>query len=160
MIEMIRLKNPYALMEGYNCFGCSPYNPFGLKMEFFEDGDEIICRWVPGEEFAGFHDILHGGIQATMMDEIASWVVLVKLDTSGVTYRLNTRYREAVRISRGGISLRARLVEVRRNIATIEVELRDGQGKVCSEGKADYFLFPRDRAVSEFHYPGREAFYR
>jgi acyl-coenzyme A thioesterase PaaI-like protein len=95
-----------------------------------------------------------------MMDEIASWVVLVKLDTSGVTYRLNTRYREAVRISRGGISLRARLVEVRRSIATVEVELKDGLGKVCSEGIADYFLFPRDRAVSEFHYPGKEAFYK
>ena len=156
---MIRLKNPYALKEGYNCFGCSPNNPLGLKMEFFEDGEDIVCNWEPDKGFAGFHDILHGGIQATMIDEIASWVVLVKLDTSGVTFRLNTRYKEAVRISRGGISLRASLVEVRRNIATIKVELRDGEGKLCSEGSADYFLFPRERAVSEFHYPGKDAFY-
>ncbi len=128
-------------------------------MEFYEDGDEIICNWVPGTEFAGFHNILHGGIQATMIDEIASWVVLVKLDTSGVTFRLNTRYREPVRISGGGVSLRAWLVEVRRGIATIKVELKDGEGKVCSEGTADYFLLPRERAVTEFHYPGKEAFY-
>lgn len=156
---MIRLKNPYAHKEGYNCFGCSPVNPFGLKMEFFEDGEELICEWKPGKEFAGFHDILHGGIQATMIDEIASWVVLVKLDTSGVTFRLNTRYKEAVRISRGSISLRARLVEVRRQIASISVQLKDGTGKLCSEGMADYFLFPKERAVREFHYPGKEAFY-
>jgi len=156
---MIRLKNPYASMEGYNCFGCSPTNPMGLKMEFFEDGDEVVCNWTPENGFAGFHDILHGGVQATMIDEIASWVVLVKMDTSGVTFRLNTRYKEPVRISRGGVSLRARLVEVRRSIATIKVELKDGEGKLCSEGTADYFLFPRERAVSEFHYPGKEAFY-
>ncbi|MFO7669519.1 MAG: PaaI family thioesterase [Bacteroidales bacterium] len=156
---MIRLKNPYAQMEGYNCFGCSPVNPFGLKMEFFEEGDELICNWNPGNEFAGFHDILHGGIQATMIDEIASWVVLVKLDTSGLTLRLNARYRESVRISKGGISLRARLVEVRRSIATIHVQLLDGEGKLCSEGTVDYFIFPRERAVTDFHYPGKEAFY-
>ena len=48
----------------------------------------LYATGIRGTEFAGFHDILHGGIQATMMDEIASWVVLVKLDTSGVTYPL------------------------------------------------------------------------
>ena len=28
-------------MEGYNCFGCSPDNEAGVRMEFYEDGDEI-----------------------------------------------------------------------------------------------------------------------
>ena len=157
---MIRLKNPYASEEGYNCFGCSPGNPIGLKMEFFEDGDEIICKWVPGVNYAGFHDILHGGIQATMLDEIASWVVLVKMDTSGVTSRLNIRYRNPVHISKGGVSLRARLLQQRRNIASIEMKMLDGDEKICSEGTADYFIFPRERAKSEFHYPGKEAFYQ
>jgi acyl-coenzyme A thioesterase PaaI-like protein len=157
---MIRLKNPYALEVGYNCFGCSPGNPIGLQMEFFEDGDEVICNWVPDGNYAGFHDILHGGIQATMLDEIASWVVLIKLDTSGVTSRLNIRYRNPVHISQGGVVLRAKLLKQRRSIATIEMKLMDGDGKVCSEGTADYFIFPRERAVSEFHYPGKEAFYQ
>lgn len=157
---MRALENPYAKKEGYNCFACSPLNPIGLKMEFYEDGDYIIGKWVADENFAGFHDILHGGIQATMIDEIASWFVMVKLDTSGVTSRLNTRYRGPVIISKGNISLRASLAEIRRNIASIDVELMDGDGKVCSEGRADYFLFPRERAVSEFHYPGKEAFYK
>lgn len=157
---MIRLKNPYAKEEGYNCFGCSPGNPIGLKMEFFEEGDEIICKWVPGANYAGFHDILHGGIQATMLDEIASWVVLVKMDTSGVTSRLNIRYRNPVHISKGGLTLRARLLEQRRNIASIEMKMLDGDEKICSEGTADYFIFPQERAKSEFHYPGKEAFYK
>jgi len=157
---MIRLKNPYAHMEGYNCFGCSPFNPIGLKMEFFEDGEELVCKWEPDKQYAGFHDILHGGIQATLIDEIASWVVLVKMDTSGVTSRLNTRYRHAVQVSKGTVLLRARLLEHRRSIATIRVELMDGEGRLCSEGTVDYFIFPREQAVKEFHYPGKEAFYK
>ena len=89
---MIKLKNPYADYKEYNCFGCSPTNPLGLKMEFYEEYDEIISTWKPGDNYQGFHDILHGGIQATMMDEIASWVVFMKLNTAGVTYQLKAKY--------------------------------------------------------------------
>lgn len=156
---MIRLKNPYAEYESYNCFGCSPSNAAGLKMEFFEDGEEIVSRWEPGQLYQGFHDILHGGIQATLMDEIASWVVFLKLDTAGVTYRLQTRYRRPVRISSGPVTLKAVLREQKRNMAVIGVVLLDGTGTVCSEGEVDYFVLPEEKARREMHYPGKEAFY-
>jgi uncharacterized protein (TIGR00369 family) len=156
---MIKLRNPYAHMPGYNCFGCSPTNEMGLRMEFFEEGDEIVSRWKPGMQFQGFHDILHGGIQATLMDEIASWVVMVKLGTAGVTYRMNTVFRAPVRVSRGMLTLRARFVEQKRNIATMQVMLEDGEGKKCSESTVDYFLMGSEKAEKELHYPGKEAFY-
>ncbi len=156
---MIRLKNPYAEYPDYNCFGCSPSNQHGLRMKFFEDGDEIVCTWSPDHHFQGFKDILHGGIQATMMDEIASWVVMVKLDTAGVTLRLSTRYRKPVRLSAGAITLRAKLLSHQRRIATMEVWLLDGDGNRCSEGTVEYFIFDRKKATGEMHYPGKEAFY-
>jgi acyl-coenzyme A thioesterase PaaI-like protein len=156
---MIKLKNPYAGSPGYNCFGCSPANQSGLRMEFYEDGDEVVSAWDPDPQFQGFHDVLHGGIQSTMMDEIASWVVFIKLGTAGVTYRLNVLFRSPVMLSRGPVTLHARFSEQRRNIATIEVDLLDGGGKKCSEGKVDYFLLPRDQATVDLHYPGKEAFY-
>lgn len=156
---MIKLKNPYADYPGYNCFGCSPSNHHGLKMKFYEDGDEIVCAWNPDHHFQGFRDILHGGIQATMMDEIASWVVFVKLDTAGVTFRLNTRYRRPVRLSAGTITLRAKLLQQQRRIASIEVTLLDGEGTVCSDGVVEYFLIAREKAEKEMHYPGKEAFF-
>jgi hypothetical protein len=157
---MIKLKNPYADLPGYNCFGCSPTNPSGLRMEFFEEGDEIISTWSPGLDYQGFHDVLHGGIQATMMDEIASWVVFSKLDTAGVTYQMKTRFKKPVHISKGPVTLRARLLSQRRNIASIEVTLLDGEGKQCSESVVDYFLISREKAEKEMHYPGRESFYK
>ena len=156
---MIKLKNPYAEFKEYNCFGCSPTNSSGLRMEFHEEGENIVSRWSPGHDYQGFHDILHGGIQATMMDEIASWVVFMKLDTAGVTYRLQTRFRKPVRISKGPITLRGGLANLHRSIATIEVTLTDGEGGSCSEGQVDYYVLPRDKAVKEMHFPGKEAFY-
>lgn len=155
---MMKLSNPYAGAPGYGCFGCSPNNQSGLRMEFFKEEDEIVCRWDPQDHFEGFHDILHGGIQATMMDEIASWVVFVMLDTAGVTYELSTRYRKPVMISKGVISIRAKLVKQQKRIAEIEARLYDGDGQLCSESLAKYFVMPREKAVSDFHFPGSEAF--
>jgi uncharacterized protein (TIGR00369 family) len=157
---MIKLNNPYAGLPGYSCFGCSPANSMGLKMEFFKEGDEVLCRWEPGEHFQGFHDVLHGGVQATMMDEIASWVVFVMLDTAGVTYQLTTRFRRPVRISKGTITVRATLVRQQKRIAEIEVRLYDGEGTLCAESQANYYVMPRDKAVQELHFPGKEAFFK
>ncbi len=157
--QMIKLNNPYARLPEYHCFGCSPHHATGLRMEFYDDGEELVSTWEPNPEFQGFHDILHGGIQATMMDEIASWVVFTRLDTAGVTYQMKTRYRKPVHISRGTITLRAKQTEQQRNIVTIAVSLFDGTGTRCSESLVDYFLVPRERAVREMHFPGREAFY-
>jgi acyl-coenzyme A thioesterase PaaI-like protein len=156
---MIKLKNPYAGIPGYNCFGCSPTNRMGLKMEFYETDEEILSRWEPEPQFQGFLDVLHGGIQATLMDEIASWVVMVKLGRAGVTYRMTTVYRAPVRLSAGMITLRARNVGLRRSIASMEVGLEDGNGRKCSEATVEYFLIGEEQAGKELHYPGKEAFY-
>jgi acyl-coenzyme A thioesterase PaaI-like protein len=92
------------------------------------------------------------------MDEIASWVVFVMLDTAGVTYQLNTRFRKPVMISKGIITVRATLVRQQKRIAEIEARLYDGEDVLCAESQANYFVLPRDKAVSEMHFPGKEAF--
>ena len=155
---MTKLNNPYASLPGYSCYACGPTNPSGLHMEFFKEGDELVCKWDPSEYYQGFHDILHGGIQSTMMDEIASWVVFVTLDTAGMTYQLTTRFRKPVLISKGIITVRATLVRHQKRIAEIEARLYDGTDMLCAESQANYFVMPRDKAVQELKFPGKEAF--
>ena len=82
---MKKIINPWKGLEGYNCFGCASNNEAGLKMEFYEDGDEVVSIWKPRPEYQGWIDTLHGGIQAVLMDEICAWVILRKLQTTGVT---------------------------------------------------------------------------
>lgn len=155
---MIKLKNPYAEFKEYQCFGCSPTNPLGLQMQFYKEEDEIVCKWNPNEHFQGFHDILHGGIQSTMMDEIASWVVFVFLDTAGVTYQLSTRFRKPVHLSKGTITIRAKLLKHEKRVAEIEASLYDGEKVLCSESRLNYFVMPREKAEKEMHFPGKDAF--
>ncbi len=156
---MRKIINPYSNLEGYNCFGCSPNNQLGLQMEFYEDGDYVVSDWVPKKHLAGYGNILHGGIQSTILDEIASWVVSVKVKTAGVTATLNVKYKNTVFTDKGKLTIRAKLVDQNRKFAAIHAELLNSEGNVCSEAEIKYFIFPLDIAKRKFHYPGIEAFF-
>ena len=147
-------------MEGYQCFGCAPHNSNGLQMEFMEEGEYVLSEWIPKNYFQGYYQVLHGGIQATLMDEIASWLVQVKLKTAGVTSVMTVRYKKTVPIDKGNIRLRARLTGTRRNLADIHVELFAPDGELGAEGDFVYFTFPQKMAVEKLHYPGYEAFFK
>lgn len=151
---MKKIINPWENVQGYNCFGCAPGNACGLRMEFYEDGQDIVCLWEPRDEFQGWLDTLHGGIQAALMDEICAWVVTRKLQTTGVTSRMETRYRRPVMTNQGAISIRARIREMKRNLAIIDAKLYDNAGKLCSESVCTYFTYPQDEIRKNLWFQG------
>ena len=143
---MRKIKNPWTDKEGYDCYGCCHDNPIGLHMDFYEDGDDIVCFWNPQQHFQGWVDTLHGGIQSTLIDEIASWVVFRKMSTTGVTSNLEVKFKKPVMTTENQITLRAHLVELRRNIATIEVSLYTSRNELATIGKAVYFTVSQEKA--------------
>ena len=149
---MKKIINPFLHLEGYNCFGCAPENPCGVKMEFYEDGDDIVSQWQPTAEYQGWFNTLHGGIQGVLLDEICGWVVMRKLQTAGVTSKMETRYLRPVPTNAGAITLKARIKEQRRNIVLIEAELFDANNTLCSTAVCTYFTFPQKKAREEMHF--------
>lgn len=153
---MKHLDNPFTSLEGYNCFGCAPDNPQGLRMQFTDEGDYVVSIWQPENNFQGWHNVLHGGIQATLMDEIASWVVFAKLGTTGVTSKMAIKLIKPMMIDKGPVKLVAKLREMHHNIAIIDVELMDGEETCCAEGVFHYFTYPEGVAKQKLFYPGRD----
>ena len=149
---MKKIINPWKGLEGYNCFGCAPNNEAGIKMEFYEDGDEVVSIWKPRPEYQGWINTLHGGIQAVLMDEICAWVILRKLQTTGVTSKMETRYRKPVSTTDSHIVLRASIKEVKRNIVIIEAKLYNKDGEVCTEAVCTYFTFSHEKSKDEMHF--------
>ncbi len=149
---MKKIINPWVGMEGYNCFGCSPDNEWGVKMEFYEDGDEIVSYWEPDGRFQGWFNTLHGGIQATLLDEICGWVIIRKLQTAGVTSKMEIKYLKPVHTTEKRISLRARMIEQRRNIVIIDASLYNEAGEECTKAHCVYFAFPQEKAQHDMHF--------
>lgn len=144
---MRKIKNPWLQKEGYNCFGCCPENPAGVHMEFYEAGDDIVCFWKPQAHFQGWIDTLHGGIQSTLIDEIASWVVFRKLQTTGVTSHLEVKYLKPIMTTENQITIRARLAEMKRQVAFIDITIYNSREEICTEGRATYFTATKEKAA-------------
>ena len=149
---MKKIKNPWAHLadKGYNCFACAPSNPYGLKMEFYEDGDDIVSIWEPHTNFQGWLNTLHGGIQATLMDEIGGWIIARKFQTSGMTTNLNVKYKKPVPTGENTtIEIRAHAKEVKRNFVFIEATISHN-GETCSIAEMTYYCFPKEIAEKDF----------
>lgn len=64
-----KTKQPNSL----NCFGCGLENPIGLKLEIYQTGPgEIETTYIAPEHFEGYPGTLHGGIVASILDEVSS----------------------------------------------------------------------------------------
>jgi len=158
MTNSRKITNPFTGNEAYNCFGCSPGNKIGLQLEFIEEG-EWICSWfTPGHNHEGWFNVLHGGLQATLLDELGSWVVFVKMGTAGVTSKLEIKFIKPVHVDKGTVKIKGRIKEISRNIATIEAFLYDGEGILCAETTMRYFAFSQKKALEMMNFPGHEAF--
>lgn len=143
---MRKLLNPWVDIPNYNCFGCAPGNSVGMQMEFYEDGEDILSVWRPRGAFQGWLNTLHGGVHSVLLDEICAWTVIRKLGTTGVTSRMETRFRKAVSTEDDYVLLRAHIVQQRRNLVEISAVLCDMAGNVCSEATCQYFTFPAEKA--------------
>ena len=128
-------------------------------MEFIEEGEFLISNWKPVEYFSGYKKILHGGIQATLLDEIASWAVLIKLKTAGVTANLNVKYKNPVYTTEPVILIKARIEKHIKRLAFIQVQLFNSKGELCTEGDIKYFIFPEKVAKKKLHMPDYNEFF-
>ena len=146
---MREIKNPWIGTEGYNCCGCCPTNPYGVKMRFYEEGQDVVSFWKPKDCYQSWINTLHGGVQSVLLDEICGWVVFHKLQSSGVTAKMETRFRKPVAIEQEYVELRARLREMRRNIAVVDGEIKSAEGEILVECTCTYFTFDAAYAPAE-----------
>jgi len=153
-----KIINPYN-PELNKCFGCSRKNPIGLKLEFEEVDNYIEATWEPKEYYQGYVNVLHGGIIATMLDEVGAWCVSVKKGTAGVTSELKVRYLKPVFMNRGNITLRAHIERTEGRYVYLKCDLTDSNGKICAEADTKYFVYPEEYAKRRFSFPGKEYFF-
>ena len=149
--------NPWTDLSGYNCFGCSPNNPLGAHMRFYEEGPndrfgDIICVWQPTQNHQSWINTLHGGMQATLLDEVCGWVVFKKLNTSGVTAKMEIRYKHPISTISGPLLLKARLKSDSHRVAMVEGEIwakqspEEPERKICATAECTYFYFQDEKA--------------
>ncbi|MDH3889617.1 MAG: PaaI family thioesterase [candidate division Zixibacteria bacterium] len=80
-----------------HCFVCGDLNVHGLKAKFFYDGEKAYTELTADQSFEGYRGIYHGGIIATLLDEVMIKAVLAQ-PVVAVTVELTVRYLAPVNI--------------------------------------------------------------
>jgi acyl-coenzyme A thioesterase PaaI-like protein len=79
----------------HNCFACGTLNTNGLGLVLHLEHERSWTSLVLDSNFEGWEGIAHGGIVATILDEVMAWS-LVASDNWGVTARLSVEFRRPV----------------------------------------------------------------
>jgi uncharacterized protein (TIGR00369 family) len=128
------------------CFVCGLENKCGLCAAFFElENGELLGVFKPGPQHQGYPGRLHGGIAATMLDEVMGRAINAGgRGTWGVTVDLNIRYRQPVPL---GQEIRALGRVVREGGRSYEAEGRIllPDGSTAVEGHGRYMILPIEK---------------
>lgn len=131
------------------CFACGKMHHDGLNMDFFELEDGTVAGLVTVEErFHGFPGIVHGGIIATLMDEIAARAqLLYESENTSMTLELTTQYKKPVPCCTPLILL-GRMVEKGPRINLIAGELILPNGDVAATAQAKFMNVSREKLLT------------
>lgn len=120
----------YAFAD-HNCFACGGSNPIGMHLAIELGEGSATTTWVPGQNFEGWEQKVHGGVLATLLDEVMAWAPS-SFDSWAVTAEISIRYRSP---ADPGEPLTARgwVTERRRRIYQVRGEVRGPGGRLIAE---------------------------
>ena len=127
--------------DSHNCFGCSPVNSSGLRMNFFTNEEAVFSRVNIPEHLCGWNNVAHGGVVSTILDETMSWAAMYLLKRVSLTQSMTVDFIKPVTISTV-MEAESRLLELKgRRDAFMEGVLTDADGKVCAKSTGIFKTF-------------------
>jgi uncharacterized protein (TIGR00369 family) len=141
-LAQLPLSRPIASMKQlphtHSCFVCGESNTIGLNLRFEADGHMVRTRFTPRPEHVGFKEVVHGGIAATLLDEIMVWACAVQTRQFAYCAELTVRFLSPLRPGQEVLAT-AELTANRRNkIFEAKGEIKDRDGKILATATGKY----------------------
>lgn len=120
------------------CFGCAPDHPIGFHLKFVREGEDIVTRFTPSDRYQGPPGIMHGGLVATLADELGAWALIGLLGKFGFTAQMSCKLHRPARI---GVEIegRARIKKPGTRVVDVEVTLAQ-EGATTYTGELRFVL--------------------
>jgi uncharacterized protein (TIGR00369 family) len=124
-----------------HCFVCGLENAIGLKVRFDDNGaDEVRVTYTVGDQYQGYPGVVHGGVVAAMLDEVAGRVMMIDdHNRFFMTARMTLRYRRPVP-TETELTMVGQLVSESKRAVQAHAEIRLPDGSLAAE--ADVTLVP------------------
>lgn len=139
----------------HHCFACGDTNPIGMGLRIELGERRASTTWVPGADHVGWSDRVHGGLLATVLDEVMAWAPSSD-DAWAVSASFAVRFHQPVS---PGEELRAEgwVESQRRRIYEVRGEVRSGD-RLVAEATGTYLgASPTQKAELKARYGSRPA---
>jgi acyl-coenzyme A thioesterase PaaI-like protein len=137
---------PLELPHTAGCLVCGPSNPKGLRLQLFVDPETGIVRtrFVTGIDHIGFEGVAHGGVIATVMDEVMVWAASWAGKRFCLCGEMTVRFRQRVEVDQPLICT-ARVESVRSKLISTAGEAADESGRVVATASGKYVPLPEEQ---------------
>jgi uncharacterized protein (TIGR00369 family) len=125
----------YAFAD-HNCFACGGQNPIGMHLDIELGDGTARTEWVPTENFVGWEEKVHGGILATLLDEVMAWAP-ASHDSWAVTAEMTIRFRAPANPGERLVAA-GRVTDRRRRIYHVAGEVRGEDGRLVAEAEGRF----------------------
>ena len=125
-----------------NCFVCGRDNPIGLKVQFYQRGNQVVTHFTPGPEHQGYPDRMHGGIAYTLLDETVGRTGFI-YGYWTFTAKFEVRYRKPIPIGQE-ITVVGEMTRDRGRAIEARGEILLADGSVAAEGSGIFFKLKPD----------------
>jgi acyl-coenzyme A thioesterase PaaI-like protein len=132
-----------------DCFGCSPTNPISLKLEFYSDPEsqKLYSFFTPTSQYVSWGNITHGGISATVLDEMSAWVVIMTKKLMCVTSSFELKYYAPLVIDNEYI-ITGQIASEKGRAVIVSSEIIDDSGKLYVSATTKLVTLSHTRAKS------------
>ncbi|MBI5559497.1 MAG: PaaI family thioesterase [Deltaproteobacteria bacterium] len=115
-------------------------------MRFFSDGGIVVSQVVVPDHLCGWGKVVHGGIVATMLDEVMGWTAIYLLKRLVLTKSLQVRFEKPL-FAGQLLWLEASIMEKKsEREALLAAEIFNPAGERSAVGEAVFALFTSEAA--------------
>ncbi len=128
------------------CFGCSPVNSAGLRLEFFTDGESIFSSVKVPAHLCGWKNLVHGGVISTILDEIMGRAVIHKMRCLGITKSMTVDFLKPIMIDKELKAVGKALKAKDDRECQAEAMIFNETGELCAKSVGIFRLFKPDNS--------------
>ncbi|MFH1998183.1 MAG: PaaI family thioesterase [Planctomycetota bacterium] len=126
------------------CFVCGETNERGMNARNYVVGNRIELPFEAPESFAGWRTVVHGGLVATVLDEVMTWAAIVGSRKPCYAAEFTVRMLEPLPPGTRCIAV-AEMVRDRKRLFYTEGCLRSETDKMYARAEGRYMIVPGDK---------------
>lgn len=134
-----RVALPFDPVPEHLCFACSPRNDEGLKLAFHEAaGFDLACAWRPDPRLTNYPGMVHGGLAATVLDELLGQAIFRVTRHLPVSVEASVRWHKPLKVGEDTVAA-ARIGASYERFYAASAWLFRADGKVAVEVSGRYY---------------------